>query len=92
MSLARLTLTTVACATAALSSHAQEMKEMKYPPLSAYMMARDAEVALAKSAAPPGISGRATIKVLTPGGFEVAHQGDNGFVCLVMRGMGLMRR
>jgi hypothetical protein len=59
---------------------------MKYPPLSAYMMARDAEIALAKSAAPPDISGRATIKVFTPSGFEVAHQGDNGFVCLVMRG------
>jgi hypothetical protein len=49
-------------------------------------MARDAEVALAKSAAPANISGRATIKILTQTGYEVATSGDNGFVCLVMRG------
>jgi hypothetical protein len=61
-------------------------QEMKYPPLSAYMMARDTEISLAKSAAPASISGRATIKVLTENGFEVAHQGDDGFVCFVMRG------
>jgi len=79
-------LTVAAFAIATLASHAQETKALKYPPLSAYLMARDAEVALAKSAAPPGISGRATIKVLTQSGFEVAQQGDNGFVCLVMRG------
>jgi hypothetical protein len=86
MKLTKLTLTIVACATAALASHAQEAKGMEYPPLSAYLMGRDAEIALAKSAAPPGISGRATIKVFTPSGFEVAREGDNGFVCLVMRG------
>jgi hypothetical protein len=61
-------------------------QEMKYPPLSAYMMQRDAEIALAKSAGPANISDRATIKVLTENGFEVARQGDNGFVCFVMRG------
>jgi hypothetical protein len=61
-------------------------QEMKYPPLSAYLMARDAEISLAKSAAPAGISDHATIKVLTNSGFEVAHEGDNGFVCFVMRG------
>jgi hypothetical protein len=43
-------------------------------------------MALAKSAAPANISDRATIKVLTKSGYEVAHTGDNGFVCLVMRG------
>jgi len=58
----------------------------KYPPLDAYLMPRAAEVALARSAAPPNISGRATIKVLTKGGYEAAHTGDNGFVCMVMRG------
>ena len=36
-----------------------------YPPLRLYMMPREAEMALAKSAAPPNISDRATIKVLT---------------------------
>ena len=58
----------------------------KYPPLSEYMMARDAEIALAKSAAPDSISGHATIEVLTASSFQVVHDGDNGFVCMVMRG------
>lgn len=61
-------------------------QEMKYPPLSEYMMAQDAEVALAKSAAPADISDHATIKVFTSSGYRVVHQGDNGFVCIVMRG------
>jgi hypothetical protein len=58
----------------------------KYPPLSEYLMARDVEVALAKSAAPDHISGHATIKVFTASGFQTVHEGDNGFVCVVMRG------
>jgi hypothetical protein len=57
-----------------------------YAPLSEYMMPREAEIALARSAAQPTISGRATIKVLTTSGFQVVREGDNGFVCLVMRG------
>jgi hypothetical protein len=61
-------------------------QEMKYPPLSAYMMPRDAEIALAKSAAPATISEHATVKVFTVKGYEVASDGNNGFVCFVMRG------
>jgi hypothetical protein len=49
-------------------------------------MSRDAEIALARTAAPAHISGRATIKVLTKSGYAVAREGDNGAVCLVMRG------
>ena len=48
-------------------------------------MQQDAEVALAKSAAPANILDHATIKVLTTSGFKVVHEGDNGFVCEVMR-------
>lgn len=70
---------------AALGAPAQEMK---YPPVGEYLMPQDAEIALAKSAAPDNISGKATIKVLTATGFKVVHEGDNGFVCLVMRGFG----
>jgi hypothetical protein len=57
-----------------------------YPPLADYLMSRDAEVALARSAAPANISNRATIKVLTQSGYAVDRQGENGFVCMVMRG------
>ena len=72
----------------AVRAHAQTPARAasKYAPLSEYMMPREAEIALARSAAPPDISGRATIKVLTTSGFQPVRDGDNGFVCLVMRG------
>lgn len=59
--------------------------QTQYPPLSEYMMPQDAEIVLARSAAPANISDHATIKVLNESGFEVAIEGDNGFVCMVMR-------
>jgi len=71
---------------ASLGASALGAQSGNYPPLSQYLMPRDAEIALARSAAPPGISDRATIKVLTMSGYEVASEGDNGAVCLVMRG------
>ena len=58
----------------------------KYPPPGEYLMPRDAEIALARTAAPASISDRATIKILTKSGFEVAFEGNNGVVCMVMRG------
>ena len=61
-------------------------QEMKYPPLSEYLMSQNAEISLAKSAAPANISDHATIKVFTSSGYRVVHEGDNGFVCIVMRG------
>ncbi len=57
-----------------------------YPPFSEYAMSREAEIALAKSAAPANISDHATIKALTSNGYQVVHEGDNGFVCAVLRG------
>src|SRR5713101_2935754 len=71
---------------ASLGASALGAQSGNYPPLSQYVMPRDAEIALARSAAPPGISDRATIKVLTMSGYEVASEGDNGSVCMVMRG------
>jgi hypothetical protein len=58
----------------------------KYPPLSEYMMPQEAEIALARSAAPDSVSERATIKVFSASGFKVAVEGNNGFVCMVLRG------
>jgi hypothetical protein len=57
-----------------------------YPSLDRYMMPQEAEAALARSAAPPNVSSKATIKILTQNGYQVAQQGSNGFVCMVMRG------
>jgi hypothetical protein len=55
-------------------------------PVEQYLMAdRYAEIALARSAAPPAISDDATIMVLERRGYLVAAKGRNGFVCLVER-------
>ena len=48
-------------------------------------MDRSAEIALAQSAAPASISGKATILVLTRNGYDTAIKGSNGFVCAVER-------
>ncbi|MEJ0026203.1 MAG: hypothetical protein WDN01_09265 [Rhizomicrobium sp.] len=55
-------------------------------PLADYLMPRDAEISLARSAAPPSISANATVLVLGPHGYETAASGTNGFTCLVERG------
>jgi hypothetical protein len=55
-------------------------------PLNRYLMAdRQAEIDLARSAAPPAISLHATILVLGERGYETAEKGSNGFTCLVER-------
>jgi hypothetical protein len=55
-------------------------------PLDQYLMAdRNAEIALARSAAPEAISGDAKILVLGRHGYETAVDGKNGFVCVVER-------
>jgi hypothetical protein len=55
-------------------------------PLERYLMGdRQAEVSLARSAAPPAISLHATVLVLGPRGYETAAKGTNGFTCLVER-------
>lgn len=55
-------------------------------PLNQYLIAnRDAEITLARSAAPTSISGGAEILVLGRHGYETAVKGTNGFVCLVER-------
>src|SRR5580658_4110159 len=55
-------------------------------PLGQYLMAdRDAEIALARSAAPESISRDAEVMVLGRHGYETAIKGKNGFVCIVER-------
>jgi hypothetical protein len=56
-----------------------------YAPFIAYQMSQQAEIALARSAAPSSISTHATIEVLTPKGYEVVIKGDNEFTCMVLR-------
>lgn len=54
-------------------------------PLERYLMDAAAEIALARSAAPPAISAGATILVLKAQGYQAAVDGTNGFTCLVER-------
>jgi len=50
-----------------------------------YLMPRDQEIAMARSAAPASISAAAEIWVLERDGYAAAESGGNGFVCLVER-------
>jgi len=55
-------------------------------PLDRYLIAdRDAEITLAKSAAPKAISDNAEVMVLERQGYKTAANGTNGFVCMVER-------
>ena len=73
---------------AAGQGYAQESKAA-YPrmaPTAQYLISdQQAEIALARSAAPAAVSRDATIQVLKEHGYETAVQGKNGFVCLVER-------
>lgn len=73
---------------AARAGYAQESKTT-YPqmaPAAQYLMNdRQAEIALARSAAPVAVSGNATILVLGEHNYEPVIKGQNGFVCLVER-------
>jgi hypothetical protein len=54
-------------------------------PLDRYLMDRDAEIAMARSAGPNSISSGAKVLVLGRHGYETAVEGKNDFVCLVGR-------
>jgi hypothetical protein len=59
-------------------------------PMADYQMARDDEIAMARSSAPPAISKDATVLVLGANGYDVAAKGSNGFTCLVERSWATM--
>jgi hypothetical protein len=65
---------------------AQSDTYQKMAPVEQYLMEENAEIQLARSAAPDSISRDATILVLRRQGYETAVEGKNGFVCMVGRG------
>ena len=68
-------------------AQAQDAKAL-YPtmaPIEQYPMERNAEIALARSAAPESISKDAEVLALGRHGYETAVKGKNGFVCMVER-------
>ncbi len=66
-------------------AHAQSSPYPRMAPVAQYQMARDAEIAMARTAAPASISADAEILVMGKSGYETAVQGKNGFVCMVLR-------
>jgi hypothetical protein len=80
-----------ALVTALMASRPVAAQDAKQPypnmaPIEQYLMDRDAEIALARSAAPDAISHDASVIVLTRRGYETAVEGKNGWVCWVGRG------
>jgi hypothetical protein len=71
------------------SRNRNEDRSTAYPSMASiekYLMPdRNAEIALARSAAPEAISSDANILVLGWRGYETAIEGKNGFVCMVER-------
>lgn len=84
--LASMTLASIFCIWRAVPVACRN--DETYPrmaPLDQYLMDRNAEIALARSAAPEAISRDAKILVLGRHGYETAIEGTNGFVCVVER-------
>lgn len=72
-----------------VASRTEAQSQGSYPkmaPVQQYMMERNDEIALARSAAPESISHDAEVMVMGNRGYETAVKGKNGFVCIVERG------
>jgi hypothetical protein len=54
-------------------------------PPDQYLMERNAEILLARSAAPAAVSSDAEVLILGRHGYETGVEGKNGFVCVVER-------
>jgi hypothetical protein len=83
---AALLLTALASAPLPARSQEAAAPYSKMAPVDQYLMTdRTAEIAMARSAAPPSISADAEVMVLGRHGYETVVKGKNGFVCLVER-------
>jgi hypothetical protein len=75
------------CLPAATRQAQAQAEKAAYPlmaPVDAYLIAdQNAEIALARSAAPASIANEAEVMVLGKSGFTTAVKGTNGFLCLV---------
>ncbi len=87
----RIAIVLMSLSGAVVQANAADAKH-SYPamaPLAQYQTPGPAEeIALARTAAPPSISGDADVMTLGAHGYETAAKGKNGFVCLVVRSWG----
>jgi hypothetical protein len=80
-----LVLISLLIATAQMQAQNNKAPYPGMAPIERYMMDHNAEIALARSAAPESISRDAEVLLLGRKGYETAIKGKNGFVCLVAR-------
>ena len=74
------------CVAGAAGAEAATPSYAAMAPLAQYRIASASEeIALARSAAPASISGKADILILGNTGYETAVKGENGFACIVER-------
>jgi len=77
------------CATIEARAQAEKAAYPAMAQVDSYLIAdRNAEIALARTAAPASISDGAEVMVLERSGFTTAAKGMNGFLCLVERSWG----
>jgi hypothetical protein len=68
------------------NARAPKAQYLTMAPLDQYLITnRDAEIAMARSAAPKSISGGAEVLVLGQKGYYTTVKGKNGFICMVER-------
>lgn len=77
--------TTLAIVFLLIGSTNASPQEGKPKPTYDFSASRDVKIKLAESAAPPEISGKATVYVLEPTGYLKVRDGTNGFSCFVDR-------
>lgn len=81
-----LVLLAALCCSGLAQSQRVNTPYLEMAAVNQYLIANRAdEIALARTAAPPSISGNAQVLVLGNHGYEVAVNGKNGFVCFVER-------
>ena len=86
ISFAALLVTALASLSRPARSQEAAARYSKMAAVDQYIMTdRSAEIAMARSAAPPSISADAEVMVLGRHGYETVVKGKNGFVCLVER-------
>ena len=89
IALAVLVQVAIAATTCQAQAQAEKSPYPAMAPLDQYLMPdENAEVALARTAAPPSISDAAEVMVLGRKGYTTAVKGSNGFLCLVERSWG----
>ena len=84
-----LVLLCLPCTVRQALAQAEKTAYSSMAPVDAYLIAdQNAEIALARSAAPASIADGAEVMVLGKSGFSTAVKGTNGFLCLVERSWG----